>query len=449
MGMTAKRAFIASFSCIALLVSCELFVRPPEGEDLAGPGVMTVTYGDYAYSIGGRDETGAPSRTVKVASIGSGGAVGAWSETASLPEGRAHGAAFAAGNMIYVLGGIGPGGIAKDIYFTSIRDDGSLGFGADRRWEKNLRPLPEPMAAPSSLYVDGRIVLAGGEGADGPLDGIMHARLYQDGQIGQWYRSPALLPEAMLYPLIALREGRFYCGGGAPVSWSAGSHFLLGDLRAEPAVAEGFFEPEEVAAPVLMPGSGFVPPRTTPIVVSGPGTTVRYRKDGGNVSAVDPVWVPGYSLTSAEHFDFRAFDDKGGMSSQVSVDYTPRSIGFLVFIQSMIPAVSDPEARTLCRMDQAVSWFGFSGDESQLYRFLVEDAASSPENPENTGIVSVNLFETDFYTPVLDEDGLPFLDIEGGAPARVFTAGRGKYYLQATETANQAGKAFSAAFLKL
>lgn len=447
--MIAKRAFIASFSFIALLISCELFVRPPESEDLSGPGVMTATYGDYTYSIGGRDETGAPSMSVKVAKVDSSGAVGAWSETASLPEGRAHGAAFAAGNMLYVLGGIGPAGVTKDIYFTEIRGDGSLGFGADRRWEKNIRPLPEPIAAPSSLYVDGRIVLAGGEGADGPLDGIIHARLYQDGQIGQWYRSPAALPEAAPYPLIALRDGRFYCGGDSPVSWSAGSCFLLDDRRAEPALAEGFFESEEVAAPVLMPGSGFVPPRTTPIVVSGPGTTVHYRKDGGTVGETDPVWAPGYSITAAEHFDFRAFDDKGRGSSQVSADYAPHSIGFFVFIQSMIPATVDPDARTTCQMDQAVSWFGFAGDEGRKYRFFIEDAASSPENPGNTGVVSVNLFETDFYTPVLDDEGLPFLDIEGGAPARAFIAGRGKYYLQATETANQAGKAFSAAFLGL
>lgn len=441
--------FVLTASAL-LFSSCDFFFSHPEDDALSGAGVMNVAYGDYVYRIGGKDRDGVPSKTVKMAKIGPDGAAGAWISTAGLPAGRAHGAAFAAGDKIYVLGGIGPDGTSRDIYYTSIRDDGALGFGADRRWEKNLRSLPESIAAPSSLYTDGRIVLAGGKAVDGPLNQIIHARLYQDGQIGQWYLSPAALPEPMLYPDISLSESRFYCGGASPASWSVGAHFQLADRHAEPALADGFFDPEEVPAPVLMPGSGFVPPRSTLIVASAPGTTVFYRKDGGNVTEASPsrVWVPGYSLTVPEHFDFRAFDAAGKGSVQVSADYQPRSIGFLVFIQSVIPASGDPDARTVCLMDQAVSWFGFTGIEGERYRFLVEDAASAPENPANTGTVKISLFETDLYTPALDTDGLAMMEIEGGASLRDFTAGEGAYYLQASERANQAGKAFSAAFIR-
>jgi len=411
---------------------------------------MTLKHGSFIYRLGGDDEEGTPGKNVEVAPLDEEGNIGSWVSSGSLPEGRSHGAVFAAGNLIYLLGGRGSDGLSKDIFYTEIRPDGSLGFGNSRMWEKNLRPLPAARAFASSLYHDGRILLAGGQGANGqPIDTMVHARLYQDGQIGQWYESPETLPGAAVYPELALQGGRLYTAvDDRAASWAVNSSFLLGDRRDESGLEPGFFEPGPgPSTPVLMPGSGLIPPRTSLVVTKGPGTTLHYRRDGGEVTSADPEWTPGYIITVAEHFDFRIFDAEGNPSPQVSADYSPRSTGFLVFSQATIPVTNDPGASTTCLMDGTLSWFSFRGIQGQPYAFAFDDAASAPGNPANTGTFAVSLFESDFYTPVLDREGEPLIDMPGGCPAREFVAGPGNYYLYALETSQQADKSFSAAFM--
>lgn len=448
-----RRELLALTLLLSLsLAACDLFTWPPHVREdpLDGPGVMTLSYGDFAYRLGGQDGNGVPGTRVEMATLDGEGNPGVWSSTSDLPEGRAHGAVFAAGNKIYVLGGFGPEGASRDIYYSHIQSDGSIGILAERKWEKNLRPLPEARAAASSLYHDGRILLAGGQEADGqPVDTMIHARLYQDGQIGQWYESPETLTAAAAYPELALRAGRLYAAADDRAeSWAVGSSFLLGDRRDESGLEPGFFEPGPgPAAPVLMPGSGLVPPRTTLAVTKGPGTTLRFRRDGGEVTSADPEWTPGYELTVAEHFDFRIFDAEGNPSTQVSADYSPRSTGFLVFSQATIPATDDPWARTTCLMDGTISWFSFRGTQGQPYAFAFDDAASAPGNPANTGTFALSLFESDYYSPVLDREGKSVIDMPGSSPAREFVAGPGVYYLLASETATQPDRSFSAAFM--
>ncbi|MDP2815735.1 MAG: hypothetical protein Q8O19_03545 [Rectinemataceae bacterium] len=428
---------------------------------------MIVNYGSFSYRIGGYDDSGNLRSNVEMAALQGDGFNGEWTNTGFLPEGKAHGAAFAAGGLIYILGGYGSDGITRDIYYTEIRRDGSLGFGTERRWEKNVRPLPKPIAAPSCIYWDGRILLAGGRGADGKnLNSLIHARLYWDGKIGQWYESLETLSEPTAIPYATMRNSRLYIAKPAkdnPLSfdgaesWAVQSYFRLSDHRLESSLPWDFFSSAKTPlSPTVMSGSGYIPNRSYIVVVSAPGTVVGYRRDGQEVTSASGEFLwnpdyPGYLLDKDValdyHFDFRAVDDAGSFSSQVSVNYHIWNVGFFPFPRATLLPVENPDSSTLCTMVGTTSWFTFQGQEGSHYAFVIDDKASSPEKAANTGSVKVSVFETDKYTPVIDTAGNPLLDITSDSPPREFVAGQGAYYFFASEIDEQADKSFATAFV--
>ena len=233
--------------CLLVLGSCQA----PSSSGMAhediykGSGTMFVAYNGFAYRIGGLEESGQVSAVVEMTTIDAAGTIGTWKRSSPLPEGRSHGAAFAtasaSGTLIYVLGGEGPGGPSSSVYFNYINQDGSLGFNGPGRWETAPRSLPEPRSyAPWVLY-DGRVFLIGGRSAKADLDSIIQARLYQDGQVGQWYTSPAALPSPRYATAAAVLDVRLFVAGGrnsASItnevqSYSMGNDGLLGDPRKE------------------------------------------------------------------------------------------------------------------------------------------------------------------------------------------------------------------------
>jgi hypothetical protein len=99
-------------------------------------------------------------------------------------------------------------------------------------------------------------------------------------------------------------------------------------------------------------------------------------------------------------------------------------------------------------MDGAASWFSFQGVAGKTYSMRVYDSASVPQDVVHTAEVKVTLFEGDYYTPVVDTQGRPIIDLPSGDFPRDFTSGSGKYYLYAVETNSSENKSFSAAFLE-
>ena len=168
---------------------------------------MLLRHGSWLYRAGGVDEANSTSPSVKYASLGEGGILGAWQRTAPLPKGIRHGAAFAAGNLVYVIGGQSDSGISPDIFYTFINPDGELGYGTDRHWERNARALPEPRTGAAWALHDGWIFLIGGKTSAGTTDSIIRARIWQDGQIGQWYGSRQTLTGARWGAATAMRGG--------------------------------------------------------------------------------------------------------------------------------------------------------------------------------------------------------------------------------------------------
>lgn len=210
--------------------------------DEALKGIMLLRHDARLYRLGGSDESGAASARAQMMHIDGNATMAEWIDTASLPEGIRHGAALSAGDFVYVIGGETESGLLSTIYYTHIDTDGTLGFGTDKYWEVNLRALPEARARAAWILHDGWIFLIGGKTPTGPTDSIIRARIYQDGQIGQWYESSQSLPEALWGTGAAVLDDRLYVAGGADadtvtdrlVSFAFGEYGALSDRRIEP-----------------------------------------------------------------------------------------------------------------------------------------------------------------------------------------------------------------------
>ena len=255
-----RRLFWIPLLFLSLLSSCRIGgldpCLPPKAPSEEGRGAMLVQSGYWLYRLGGWDDSVLSSPAVSKALVGEEGQAEGWQESASLPAGLRHGAAFSAGNFVYVLGGSDDNGPVDTVYYTAVHADGSLGFGADDHWEANIRPLPEGRSSAAWAVHDGWIFLVGGvvgAGATsggavsaGETDSIIRARIYQDGQVGQWYTSAETLPEALWGASAAEMGGRLYVAGGANsqgagtpgvmagmVSFALGANGVLSDRRIE------------------------------------------------------------------------------------------------------------------------------------------------------------------------------------------------------------------------
>jgi len=214
---------------------------------LSSIGAGFFSWGGYLYVIGGYDASGTLRSEVWRATVASDGSVGDWEQEDSLPKGIAYAACVATGNMAYVIGGMDSSGLRETIYYTLINSDGSLGFSSST-WETNTIELPEARAAAAPLVLHGRVFLFGGHGSSGTTSSIISARLWSDGQVGQWYETPIPLPAAGEGYAAALFEDELWIAGGSsdvvyrtsidddgmPSSWS--SETIPGGPTAYPAL---------------------------------------------------------------------------------------------------------------------------------------------------------------------------------------------------------------------
>ncbi|MFZ2635313.1 MAG: hypothetical protein WAX33_03130 [Rectinemataceae bacterium] len=203
---------------------------------------MLLRHDSWLYRIGGLEGSSFSSASAKMAIIDDEGNMDALQNVASLPQGIHHGVAFSAGNLVYVIGGKTDKGLVSTIYYTYINTDGTLGFGTNGRWESNVIPLPEARAGAAWILHDGWIFLIGGETQSGKSNSIIRARLYQDGQVGQWYKSVQTLPDTLLGAAAAVLDDRLYIAGGTNqhgitsevISFALGEYGALLDRRIEP-----------------------------------------------------------------------------------------------------------------------------------------------------------------------------------------------------------------------
>ncbi|HEY9054375.1 MAG TPA: hypothetical protein VIO60_06115, partial [Rectinemataceae bacterium] len=230
----------AAFSVLLLLASCDFFkglgvaTHPSSGASFAASG-------SSIYCLGGSDDSDTLLDSALYAVLDSEGAIGPWASASALPTAMKDGSAFASGNILYYLGGRGAGGLSDAIYYTLVWQDGSLGFGSDLHWERNARSLPQPRANAALALHDGWVYLIGGTTPEGATASIIRARIWQDGQIGQWYECPETLGQALWGCSATVAGDRLYVAGGANISgpkkafrsFGFGEYGSLADARSE------------------------------------------------------------------------------------------------------------------------------------------------------------------------------------------------------------------------
>ncbi len=123
-------------------------------------GLAAASWGEYLYALGGITGSEYLDR-VEFARLGPSGDVGPWRDNTSLPEPLSNFNTLVVGDVLYVLGGAGPGRYSNRVYRASIRADGRLGMllPAARAEQRRLaRQQDRPRSQQASLPHRGRVM---------------------------------------------------------------------------------------------------------------------------------------------------------------------------------------------------------------------------------------------------------------------------------------------------
>jgi uncharacterized repeat protein (TIGR02543 family) len=474
-------------------------------EPMKNNGEMLVRSGSYLFRIGGRDEYGVLRSRVLRAFVRSDGSIGPWALTTPLPVPLADGAAIVAGNMLYILGGITATGPSKNILYTQLKSDGTFYYA----WISNTRSLPHPLAKATSILHDGRIFLIGGNDGVGERDSIIHARIYQDGQLGQWYESPAKLPYPLTSTSVATVGSFMVIAGGStqglPVNlglrYTIGSHGLLtneqsiplpdtrtqgvltadgtsllfsggysgtspdfGSFRLHDAASSTEWVSQEVSTPARILGPGYSKAYGRLFALDGKGNPGTVKPLDGNLLPDLASYYPGSGFVPAT-FTMRWESEPGTsiLLNGVQVDTTSLSttapsivtvgVGYTSGSGPMASAEissywKNPYPSGFLVDSLGISWRSLQtgvevtiaeGRKTLLIQFNVSTPrvvriASMMLEPVGDLQPSMDLFESELYTSVLDVNGLPLVMLPvGRIPQEERTGsialGTGTYYL--------------------
>ncbi|MBI5595537.1 MAG: hypothetical protein HY928_05540, partial [Elusimicrobia bacterium] len=217
-----------------------------------------VAYNGWLYSMGGFNGT-AVSDQVRFAKINPDGSVGAWTQTATLPEPRIGFAAAAANGTLYVMDG-GNGTVGSSVFYAKINGDGSLaawqtgnslpvalqdtdgvaiiaqgaylfvigGYQSDRvysapieaggapgTWTLLSTRLPKVLRQAKAVALGNRIYLMGGMTSDALSSNLKDTYIGQvsGGNVTAWVPGPDL-PVAVSFAAAAGADGMILYGGG-------------------------------------------------------------------------------------------------------------------------------------------------------------------------------------------------------------------------------------------
>lgn len=170
--------------------------------------LAAVTHGDFAYAIGGLDESATVLSEVLVAPISANGSVGGWNATTALPSGRQWHYSIVYNGFLYVMGG-SPDftTIVSDVLFAPIHEDGTVGA-----WS-TTSPLPSGRYGHTSVAYNGFIYVMGGYDGVATLNEVLVAPINADGSVGEWSTTTGL-PSARFLPSSIAYNGFLYVIGG-------------------------------------------------------------------------------------------------------------------------------------------------------------------------------------------------------------------------------------------
>jgi hypothetical protein len=172
----------------------------PSPTELALPEARTdgaaVQLGTKFLYIGGTGADGAATSTVYVAPTSGTGNFDAWAEGPALPEPRTDASVLLVSGSIYVIGGRdATGAPTRTIY--SLTPNATTGALGDWVPVKDALLLPEGRAGTAAVAAPTGVILVGGENADGPVTTVWKSPLADDGTLQPWEPEASLVhPQA-------------------------------------------------------------------------------------------------------------------------------------------------------------------------------------------------------------------------------------------------------------
>ena len=180
------------------------------------PGPMSWTQAivtkNKVYVLGGTPAYGVTSSVIYTAPINSDGTLGTWSTySLSLPVSIYSTQAIVTKNRVYLIGGLtGNGSVQLNtIYTATISSDGVLGA-----WSLS-GTLPNNLSGTHAVIMKNRVYLLGGIGTGGVItSSIYTAYINADGALGTWSLSPNSLPGVLTGSQAIVTKNRIYLIGG-------------------------------------------------------------------------------------------------------------------------------------------------------------------------------------------------------------------------------------------
>ncbi|MBI4376307.1 MAG: hypothetical protein HY549_07635 [Elusimicrobia bacterium] len=237
---------------VGLLLALGVAVPGPAAElspttELPEPfiGHSLLSHGSFLYHVGGLGGGGvASAHKVFFAPIQASGALGDWTEGESLPEGVFFHSGVSANGALYALGGFHfTEGIeiSNQVLFSRIGPDGRPG-----PWSLT-QPLPQAVFFLSAAAYGGRIYATGGWDGTALSQGVVSARMREDGSLDPW-RAERDLPEGV-YTHAAVSDGTLYVLGGA----ISGGSVIHDSVYAAGIQADGTLSPWALASRLPSP----------------------------------------------------------------------------------------------------------------------------------------------------------------------------------------------------
>jgi N-acetylneuraminic acid mutarotase len=191
-------------------------------------GARAVTYGNWIYVVGGSRASGELIERSQVwyASVSADGTVGNWASTTSIPYAATGHYSFVCNGRIYTFGGWTGYNWVKEVYYSEINSDGSLG-----PWTSTT-PLPQYTREARAVAHGGRVYVLGGYSDNTPRSAVYYADVASDGSIGNW-QVTTHLPKNMASHSAVLLENSIYVAGGWSDSGAVSNSVYRGDVKAD------------------------------------------------------------------------------------------------------------------------------------------------------------------------------------------------------------------------
>jgi hypothetical protein len=178
--------------------------------------VASSAAGDFLYVAGGVKNHGSTLddvyATVRRARIGADGSLGAWTDCSPLPRPIGFQGFAQKGDHVYLLAGISKaasGPFAHDVTLVgAVQPDGDI------TWTTSDKKLGAAFIHATGAVVGDTLYLIGGTGmSQGPEVSVKQTRLNADGSLAGWSDAPAL-PVARSHHVAIVRDGSIFLLGG-------------------------------------------------------------------------------------------------------------------------------------------------------------------------------------------------------------------------------------------